>query len=518
MSVRTKLLSWRNINTDSDFSKYIETVSEPWVIEGLAVSTNSVAVGKCWCPCERTNWETIYALVESFSAETIDTSWTGYVIVTIGQNYIDDWSLINEDWTWVATIEVVSELPTKNYLLLATLTSGSITDSRNMIKKVWELNTAIESLTAYVNDINERVEALEEAWAIDHLEEQALVWERYNSTSQSMFVQKTPALADCTVEDCHVWDTAANTEIHIQRIANWTESNKLKLKVKMEWSPTTALKVEVRKWIQVNVSTTEAYWYWDESQILATWSLAYSNFSTAWAEKEFTLDNAISVDKWTLLDIVVYQESSWTKVVNASNYYKLACDSTQWSEAFSFVSVNGSTRTRSKLMPYCISNSFAQSLLVKVSDDNVDFTNPVTLVTNSWTISWTTPNEWTTNITVKWRIKINQKLWPASNYWNSYYTTTVRINNWSNEQIWYSYISTWSSDTHSKTFNNTTSPCSIRIQWKSTQYWMPFVTTILQVWVLKIYDKDWKPRTLNILWEKCNLTTIWRHIDWTRIS
>ena len=369
MSVRTKLLSWRNINTDSDFSKYIETVSEPWVIEGLAVSTNSVAVGKCWCPCERTNWETIYALVESFSAETIDTSWTGYVIVTIGQNYIDDWSLINEDWTWVATIEVVSELPTKNYLLLATLTSGSITDSRNMIKKVWELNTAIESLTAYVNDINERVEALEEAWAIDHLEEQALVWERYNSTSQSMFVQKTPALADCTVEDCHVWDTAANTEIHIQRIANWTESNKLKLKVKMEWSPTTALKVEVRKWVQVNVSTTEAYWYWDESQILATWSLAYSNFSTSWAEKEFTLDNAISVDKWTLLDIVVYQESSWTKVVNASNYYKLACDSTQWSEAFSFVSVNGSTRTRSKLMPYCISNSFAQSLLSKVNAD-----------------------------------------------------------------------------------------------------------------------------------------------------
>ena len=369
MSVRTKLLSWRNINTDSDFSKYIETVSEPWVIEGLAVSTNSVAVGKCWCPCERTNWETIYALVESFSAETIDTSWTGYVIVTIGQNYIDDWSLINEDWTWVATIEVVSELPTKNYLLLATLTSGSITDSRNMIKKVWELNTAIESLTAYVNDINERVEALEAAWAIDHLEEQALVWERYNSTSQSMFVQKTPALADCTVEDCHVWDTAANTEIHIQRIANWTESNKLKLKVKMEWSPTTALKVEVRKWVQVNVSNTEAYWYWDESQILATWSLAYSEFSTAWAEKEFTLDNAISVDKWTLLDIVVYQESSWTKVVNASNYYKLACDSTQWSEAFSFVSVNGSTRTRSKLMPYCISWSFAQSLLSKVNAD-----------------------------------------------------------------------------------------------------------------------------------------------------
>lgn len=156
--------------------------------------------------------------------------------------------------------------------------------------------------------------------------------------------------------------------------------------------------------------------------------------------------------------------------------------------------------------------------MVKVSDAYVDLSNPFTLATNSWTIPWPTPNEWTTNITAKWRIKINQKLWPASNMWDSYYTTTVRINNWSNEQIWYTYISVWSNATHSKTFNNLTSPCSIRIQWKSSQYWMNFVTTILQVWVLKIPDKEWKPRTLNTLWEICNLTTIWRHIDWTWIS
>lgn len=367
MAIRTKLLSWRNINTDSDFSKYIETVSEPWVIEWLAVTANSVAVWKCWCPCERTNWETIYSLVENFSAVTIDTSWTGYVIVEIGQNYIDDWSLINEDWTWVATIKVVQTLPTKNYLQLASISSWTITDSRNMIKKVWELNTAIESLTSQIDDLDTRVEALEEAWAIDHLEESALVWELY-TLSNNLFKQLTPTNTNSTLEDCHVWDVAANTEIHIQRIANWEESNKLKLKVKMTGSPTTNLKVEVRKWVKVTVTAdTEAYWYWDEAQVIASWSLAYSEFSSSRAEKEFTLNNAINVDKWTLLDIVVYQESSWTKVVNSSNYYIIACDSTQWSEAFSFVSVNGSTRTRSKLMPYCISSCFAQSLLSKVN-------------------------------------------------------------------------------------------------------------------------------------------------------
>ena len=520
MSVRTKLLSGRNINTDSDFSKYIETVSEPWVIEGLAVSTNSVAVGKCWCPCERTNWETIYALVENFTEVTIDTSWTGYVIVSIGQTYIDDWSLINEDWTWVATIEVVNELPSKNYLLLATLTSGSITDSRNMIKKVWELNTAIESLTAFVNDINERVEALEEAWAIDHLEEQALVWERYNSTSQSMFVQKTPALADCTVEDCHVWDTAANTEIHIQRIANWTESNKLKLKVKMEGSPTTALKVEVRKWVQVNVSATEAYWYWDESQILATWSLAYSEFSSSRSEKEFTLNNAINVDKWTLLDIVVYQESSWTKVVNASNYYKLGCDSTQWSEAFSFVSVNGTTRSRSKLMPYCISWSFAQSLLSKVKSAITVSTTTLYNYDNDWcnsNFNYTSASSWTLNLisnfTWQWKLRLEGKFRDSWNWWEfSEVVYTWNVSENSHNFYWYSQYS-----------------INANINWTGS-IWLKFTKYSGRSWydsyARAYYDfmipwttwVKWPVRWLSEIWEIWSFTSFWRHLDWTWIS
>ena len=456
MSVRTKLLSWRNINTDSDFSKYIETVSEPWVIEWMAVSSNSVATWKCWCPCERTNWETIYALVEAFTATTIDTSWTGYVVVTIPQNAIDDGSIINEDGTNVASIEVVSELPTKNYLLLATLTSGSITDSRNMIKKVWELNTAIESLTSYVTDIDDRVKELEAAWAIDHLEEQALVWELY-TTSNTLFRQQTPTLANSTVEDCHVWDTAANTEIHIQRIASWVEWNTLKLKSKMVGSPTTNMKVEVREWVQVTVTAnSEAYWYWDESKVLATWTLAYTNFSTSWAEVTFTLDNAISVDEWTLLDIVVYQESWWTKVVNASNYYILACDSTQWSEAFSFVSVNGSTRTRSKLMPYCISSCFAQSLLCKPwssiklrencalnktsNSGSSSFTDDIYTITTTWSYNFScnlshssqNASSCTFNLKNKWS---DTNLYSLSYMWSKQVNTDLSLTSWNTLQI-----------------------------------------------------------------------------------
>ena len=90
---------------------------------------------------------------------------------------------------------------------------------------------------------------LQVAWAADHLEDRGLVWVYYDITDP-MFNQKTAKYEDSTVE-AKIWDVAADTELHIQRLWSWVASNKLKLKVKMWWSPTTSLIVEVRKWISV---------------------------------------------------------------------------------------------------------------------------------------------------------------------------------------------------------------------------------------------------------------------------
>lgn len=54
--------------------------------------------------------------------------------------------------------------------------------------------------------------------------------------------------------------------------------------------------------------------------------------------------------------------------MNAQNFYRLYCDSTQYSEAFSAVAVNGDSRVRSKLMPYCVSGSFLSELGVKANN------------------------------------------------------------------------------------------------------------------------------------------------------
>ena len=388
MAVRTALLTSRNINLDTDFSKYIETVSEPGVITGFAVTASAVATGQAWVPCERTNGETIYAFVQNFNSVAI--SGDGYVIISIPQNIIDNWGG-NEDGTGIATIEVVNELPAKNYLQLATISSGTVTDTRNMIPTVWELKTDINSLFADVADLDERVDKLEAADAIDHLEERALVWENYALTD-TLFKQITPKLADSTVE-ANVWDVAANTEVHIQRLGSGTASNTLKLKVKKTGSPSD-IYVEVRKGIKVDVSESEAYWYGDSSNIIATGTLTASTVTTSWQELEFTLDNEFGGTEGELLDIVVYQGS--TATVNASNYYVIACDSTQRSEWFSYVSVNWSTRSRSKLMPYCISDGFAQFMLAKVDSGTVsafsllweNFLSSVTASSNSTVPLW----------------------------------------------------------------------------------------------------------------------------------
>ena len=358
MAIRTALLNWNNITRDTDFSKYIESVSEPWVIEWLQVSASEVAVWKARVLCERTGGETIYSLVTVTSAQSI--SGNGDVYIEVAQEYIDNWELANEDWTGIATINVWT-MPSKNALKLAEKDWSTVVDARNMIKKVWELNTFIQSLESRMTQAEEDIQWLQEAGAIDHLEESWLVWELY-TLSDTLFKQNTPKLADSTL-DANIGDVDNNKQVHIQRIGSWEASNKLKLKVKSVWAPTTWLVVEVRTWVQVTVTDdVEAYWYGDE--LICSWSIDSWSITNDYAEIEVTMDGSFWGTKGELLDVVVYQTNN---TINASNYYCVACDSTQYSEWFSYVSVNSSTRTRSKLMPYCIADGFAQSLLCKAN-------------------------------------------------------------------------------------------------------------------------------------------------------
>lgn len=512
MAVRTALLTSRNINLDTDFSKYIESVSTAGVITGFQVTASSVATGQAWVPCIRTNLETIYAFVQNYNS--ISISGDGYVIISIPQEIVDNWGG-NEDGTGIATVEVVDTLPTKNYLLLATITGGVVEDNRYMIPKVDELKTDIDTINEQINDLDVRVDALEQAGAIDHLEERALVWEKYALTD-TLFKQLTPALDDSTVE-ANVWYDAATTEIHIQRQGSGTASNTLKLKLKKAGSPAN-LVVEVRKWVQVDVSSSEAYWYWDSEQVLATGSIAASDITTSWQELEVELDAAVWGTEGELLDIVLYQTNS---AVSSTNYYVMACDSTQWSEAFSYVKVNWTTRAREKLMPYCVSGWFAQALLVKVSSSTIQwYTEYLTTDHYSDTSGKAsgTYTLWTKTINdtlVKYQIEGTNGAW--SKTFKFYLNSNATGNNLyvaSGSNI-LSPVYSWPN-----TKNNT---LRLDAQWLD-QYFGTITWLDIKYWCLwniTINKGTWLiayPRVLKDIGKKWGNTIFWVHSDGTRIT
>lgn len=499
MAVRTALLNWNVINRDADFSKHIEAVSEPWVISWLAVSSSSVATWEAFVKCERTNGDTIYALVYITTAQSISWDWDVYI--EIPQEIVDNWELASEEWTDIATIEVWT-MPDKNALKLATKSWNTITDARNMIKKVGELLDLINNNVSDIEDLDERVEALEEAWAINHLEESWIVGERYTSTDK-LFIQKTPALSDSVMDfGCNVWDVSANKEIHIQRIWSGVASNQLKLKIKKIWSPTTWLVVEVKRWTQVNATTKEAYWYW-WGDLIASGSILYSDISDTYTEKTITLNANIWWTEWELLDIVIYQTGS---VVNASNYYSLACDYSQISEAFRFVSVNGSTRTRSSYMPYAISNWFMDRLLVKTKGWKVQYfyDNTTTKVTwtGSKTVTYTVPVDWDFYCTVA----------GYSESWTGFdYSITV-------DWVWL----TWTDTNYATT--KTARPYIFVLRWltawkvitftiASRGSWWNATYSYSKVELYKWEEVWWLPKSVRTIWNNWYITLLGKHID-----
>lgn len=514
--ISAKLLNGNIISRDADFSKYIETVSEPWVIKWFVVSATKVGIGKARVPVSRSNGESLYVLVISDSETSI--SGNGDVYINIPQEIIDNWEIANEDWTGIATIEV-GTMPSKNALKLATISNGAVTDERNILKKVSDLEPLISALDERTTTLEEEVGEILDKWAIDHLEESWIVWEKY-TLSDTLFMQQSPLSSNCTLE-ANVWDVDANKQIHIQRMWSWTESNQIQLKLKKVWAPTQNLIVEVRRGVKVDVSSNEAYWYWDE--VITSSEIAYGNITTDFAEYTVTFPESFWTTQGELLNIVVRQNSD---IVNSTNYYVIACDSTQYSEAYSYVSVNGTTRARSKLMPYCSSSGFAQSLLCKVNN---------TAITRTQNI-WTFPKTTTDKITIIKHTASNIiRVFP----WNIPYTFTsgsssyydyLKWNYWINDVIdswWSAYQKNRDLMTYRDDLVETTkSFWAIELkQWDVLKIWFTKTWWTWTVWPLSPYFEtylqkkpfNWirlQPRLMKDLWQIAIWTSLWEWVDW----
>ena len=360
--LRTALLWGNTITLDADLSKYIETVSDQWVIEGLEVSSNSVAPGKAWVKATRSNGETIMTLVQNTEALAVDTSGTKKIWLEIKQEAIDNGLLNNEDWTWIAEIKTWPSVPSQNFLLLATVAENGIKDERNLIPKIQSVAQKTSVLEEKVQTQEQKVGKLEEAGTPDHLAEKIIVGEKY-------FLGDPLILMDASQKEQlnTTWVLGKDhmcKELHIQRISSWVASNKVNLCVLKAGTPLDLI-VEVRKGQRVDLSEDEAYWIWGD-ELLASGKVSRTVLDAvdnAYNEIEVELDKSFVLPEGELISVVLYQQG---KTINPNNYYAVRCLGDRHSEAFRGIGIQdwGGKDTK-RWTPYATSPAFLSKVLVK---------------------------------------------------------------------------------------------------------------------------------------------------------
>ena len=135
MAQITSLLNGENINQDHQITALARATITPGVISGLDVKDGKVLPGEAFVLCTRSNGEKIMVHFQNTTELTIDTSGTAHIVAEISQENLDNGALNAEDGSNIGQIKRVSTLPTNNFVTLASITNGMITDRRGKIEQ-----------------------------------------------------------------------------------------------------------------------------------------------------------------------------------------------------------------------------------------------------------------------------------------------------------------------------------------------------------------------------------------------
>lgn len=262
----------------------------------------------------------------------------------------------------IGEIKATPERPShENFLKLYEISSGEVVDHRKEISipALDSVSQRTTTLEEKVSQAEEKVGKLEEAGTPDHLSIKEIIGEKYKA-SDLLTRAYLPLSADSDIP-LNFGETEANKELHIQRISSWHTDNKIKIKLKKKWNPTSNVTIEVRKGVKVE-SGDSVFWYGGE--VLATATIQANQITTARKEFTATLDKSPLLARGELYSVVVKCQGS---VYHNADFYQIAC-SGEWSEAFCAVQVNDNSRVRTDYMPYCESSMFLDYCLAKRSD------------------------------------------------------------------------------------------------------------------------------------------------------
>jgi hypothetical protein len=133
--LKTTLLNGITNERDKDYTALGLQSIRPGVIGGLEVTTNSISAGTGFIKCTRTAItpnEDILVLVTLTASEVIDTTGTKKFWIVIDQNNINDPALNDVNGTLAGKIDSGASYPAGNYIPLADVVGGVITDEREV--------------------------------------------------------------------------------------------------------------------------------------------------------------------------------------------------------------------------------------------------------------------------------------------------------------------------------------------------------------------------------------------------
>ena len=324
--LRTALLWGNTINLDSDYSKYIETVSDPWVIEGFAVEDSKVKPGKAWVKVTRSNGESLFVLVQNTQDIPVSLNGDVFIGIEVAQNAIDNGLINNEDGTGIASIKVWPQKPNQNYLLLAVWQGGRLSDKREIIPKLQSLSQRTTTLEAKVQRAEGKVERLEEGSIPEFLGKSFVVWEKYEISDEMVF---NPELNfnDFT-EELAIGSSNDNVNIEIPFIHNGGNLTYLDIIAQRVWNMSYWLDCH---FYEAEIVSVDWINYFKRRGWLISWSSVWE-INGSKNVVRITPNAPINKPKGTKMVAVVFP---YGNIVSSSNYFKTFLNPNLLSESLS---------------------------------------------------------------------------------------------------------------------------------------------------------------------------------------
>ena len=132
------LLAWTNKNYDHQLTALAKSLLASscvirWKGGELEVTNGQVASGEAFILCTRTNGQEVMLHFNNTEVVNITTTGTKKVYVLVDQAKLDDGSSNALDGSWIASIQTGASYPSGNYIPLASITGGTITDAREFV-------------------------------------------------------------------------------------------------------------------------------------------------------------------------------------------------------------------------------------------------------------------------------------------------------------------------------------------------------------------------------------------------